>query len=729
MNQRFIRRNRVDERLALSVACGSGLAATLGGARPTGLLVVDSLLVFVTAAAVVWASASASWWALASASGAAAVLAFEPLAAAFGALGFLAGLDVGLWRRDRTAVRVGVGGIAVNVLIRSEFEPFFGFSALVGLSICALVFLLGMLRRPSQVRRVGWLVAGAAAGVFAASLLCVGLAALSARSGLTNASRSARQGVAALNAGDYERAAKLFEQSAQNFESADGHLGGLLAAPGRLVPGVAQNVAAGRDLAAAAAEATAQAAGALRQVDPSKLRVAGGRIDLDEIRAVGAPLERVRVAFDGLRAVVEEVDSPWLVGPVQAELVEIDDEFASNEPRLDNAIEAVRLAPQMLGSERLRRYLILFTTPAEARGLGGFVGSFVVLEIDEGALSVTDFGRTSELSRLTSGADCSACDPELLQRYGRFGFSSGEDGTTGTVLFSNVTMPAHFPYIAAAVQAIYPQGRGEQIDGVLVMDPYVVQALMQYSGPIEVPALDTVVQPNNAAEFLLRDQYILGENKGARVEALDALGKGAIEAVLSGVLPEPPELARDFGPLVSERRLLMWTDNPDEQLLLDRVGMLGSIPTLDERDGGFSVSVTNGSANKIDVFLDRTSSVELVEDEAGRRLVADVTLTNNAPAVGLPRYVIGNAFGAPDGSSRLFVSFYGVPELMEITSNGEPFGVEALPEAGWMAFSSFITLQSGETRTFQLTFQLPERALGDTTPSSPTLWTQPLADR
>jgi len=473
----------------------------------------------------------------------------------------------------------------------------------------------------------------------------------------------------------------------------------------------------------------AQAAGALHQVDPSKLRVDDGRIDLAGIQALGAPLGRLRVALNGLRAVVEDVDSPWLVGPLQAELVEIDDKLASNESQLDIAIEAVRLAPQMLGSERLRRYLLMFTSPAEARGLGGFVGSFVVLEIDEGALSVTDFGRTSELSTPTSGAVCSVCDVELLQRYGRFGFSTGEGGATGKGLFSNVTMPAHFPYVAEAVQAIYPQGRDEQIDGVLVLDPYVVQALMRYSGPIEVPALDTVVQPNNAAEFLLRDQYILSDDKAARVEALDTLGRGAIAAVLSGAFPELPDMARDFGQLVSERRLLMWTDNPDEQLLLDRVGMLGSIPALDKRDGGFSVSVTNSSANKIDVFLDRTSSVELVEDEAGRRLVADVTLTNNAPVAGLPRYVIGNAIDAPDGSSRLFVSFYGVPELMEITSNGEPIGVEALPEAGWMAFSTYIMLHSGETRTFQLTFQLPQRSPGDTRPSSPTLWTQPLADR
>ena len=65
-------------------------------------------------------------------------------------------------------------------------------------------------------------------------------------------------------------------------------------------------------------------------------------------------------------------------------------------------------------------------------------------------------------------------------------------------------------------------------------------------------------------------------NPAAIVEALDTLGIGAIAAVLGGSLPEPPVVARDFGPLVAERRLLMWTDDIEEQAFLDRIGMLGA---------------------------------------------------------------------------------------------------------------------------------------------------------
>ena len=73
---------------------------------------------------------------------------------------------------------------------------------------------------------------------------------------------------------------------------------------------------------------------------------------------------------------------------------------------------------------------------------------------------------------------------------------------------------------------------------------------------------------------------------------------------MAGSLPEPTQLARDLGPLVADRRLLMWAAAEDEQSLLRGAGMLGEIPPLDGGDG-WSVAVTNASASKIDTYLQR----------------------------------------------------------------------------------------------------------------------------
>jgi hypothetical protein len=731
---RFVRRNRVDEAKASLIGVVGGVVASAAGAHPTGAAAVDVVMVALAAGMVTWASASAPWWAVTAAAGIGAAVAVDPLVAVVGGVGFGIGLWVGLRRRDLPEVRAVIGAIAVNALIRSDIDGLFGLSAIVAIIVCMSLFVAGVARRPSAVRRPAFIVAGVTAVWAVLALIAGAVSVFAARSDVTAGNRHAREALSLLNDGQYAAAADLFEQSSVAFGAADDRLGGPIAAPAMLVPIVAQNLAAGADLAAAASMAMSEAAVGVRAVDPSSLRLVDGAIDLDAIRAVEAPLTSVQDALLSLRATTEEVQSPWLLGRVQEEIAELEAGFDENETRLQNAIDAVRVAPAMLGGEGERRYLVLFSTPAEARGVGGFVGNYAEVLVENGRLSVPAFGRTSELSEASRGGSCDGCPAEMLQRYARFGLNTGEGGAIGPVPWSNITMPAHYPYIAETAEVLYREGTGVDVDGVILMDPYVIEALMSYTGPVEVPELGVTVEPDGAADFILRDQYILGEDKDLRVEALDTLGTAVIDKLLTSELPNPADLAREFGPLVGERRMLLWTNDPDERDLLARTGLLGGLPELDPANGGFAVTVNNRSGNKIDVFLERDITTEIVENTDGtRNLVADVTLTNTAPADGLPDYVIGNAVGLRRGTSRLFVSFYGPPTVESVTLAGAPIAVEALPEAGWTALATLIELGPGESGTYRLVYDLPPAdpnadpgEASEAAPPAPVTWEQPL---
>jgi hypothetical protein len=728
---RFVRRNRVDERSAVAIAIVGGLLAGIAGARPTGSSTVDIALVTLFAAITVWASASAPWWAVASACGIGGALALDPLVAAVGFAGFGVGLWIGIRRRDLAEIRAVLGAVAVNVLIRSELDGFLGLSATVGIGLCIGLFVLGVWRRPRAIRRPVWIATGALAGLAVLAVIGAAASAAASQSDLTAGGERAQDGIDALNDGDYAAAAAFFGDAAEAFDRADRKLNSVVAAPARLVPGVAQNLSAGAELAAAADGAMATAASALRQIDPATLRLVDGAIDIDAVRAVEAPLLEVQETLVRFRTVADDVDSPWLLGRLQDELAELEEELDANEPRLDDALTAVRIAPRMLGADGLRRYLLLFTTPAEARGLAGFVGNYAEITIDGGRIGVTGFGRRSELDEYVgeNGATCTECPEELLTRYGPFGLTAGPDGGADDTVWTAITLPAHFPYVGVSAQSLYPQSGGRPVDGVISVDPYVIQALMQYTGPIEVPELGVTVQPDAAAQFILEDQYVLaGDDANAdRIDGLETLGQNAIQDLLAGELPEPSALARDLGPLVAEHRLLMWTEDPDEQAFLDTVGMSGAMPALVD-DTGFALFVANAGASKIDVFIDRsvTTSIETADDGT-RTLVADVEIANNAPTSGLPPYVIGNAVDLPAGTSKLLVTFYGPQVLERIESGGETVGVQRLPEAGWTAYSLNVAVPAGESLRYRLTFALPM----ETTVEPPVIteWVQPLTGR
>ena len=83
----------------------------------------------------------------------------------------------------------------------------------------------------------------------------------------------------------------------------------------------------------------------------------------------------------------------------------------------------------MLGADGQRRYLIMFTTPAESRGITGFFGNYADVTIDNGAIEVTEFGRHSDLSAVVNenGAFCTGCPQEFVDRYGPYSLAMGPE--------------------------------------------------------------------------------------------------------------------------------------------------------------------------------------------------------------------------------------------------------------------------------------------------------------
>jgi hypothetical protein len=721
------RKNRVVEQSAAMVGVASGVACAFAGARPVSSPTVSVVMLALCGFLVAWAGASASWWALALAAAAAVLVAGAPVVVVLAAVAFVAACVVGARKRELTLVRAVSAGLVVNALARSELAVFFGASSLVAVAACMLIVVVGVKRRPRRIRKRVWkgsAVAGVAALV---ALLGFGVAAASARPPLTEGNRLARSGLDALNQGQFDTAVQLFDSAERSFGRAEAQLTKPWAWPAHLIPVVSQNAAAATELAAAATEVSADIASTLRTIDVETVRVIDGQIDLAAVEALAAPFESMEAALNGLDDSVEQVDSPWLAGRVAAELDELRSDIARNDVKLQTAQEAVRLAPQMLGADGDRHYLLLFTTPAEARGLGGFPGNFAELRTSDGRIDMTRFGRISELQEVAKANGAQVVGPSgFLDRYGRFGYELGPDGTLPGAPWSNITIPPDFPTVAEVAVELYPQSGGRSIDGVILADVFVLEAILGFAGPVEVDGWPVPISQENAAQVLLKDQYLIEEN-AERIDFLDEVARSTMDAVLGGALPAPVDLARTLGPLAAEGRLLMWTTDPSEQGLLFESNMLGAFPEFGGADG-IGIALTNLGGNKIDAYLGRSLSYESTYDEASGITSATMTLTltNTAPASGLPGYVIGNGVNVPMGTNRLRICVYSPLSLDSAVLVGddeerpweriEEFGVTAYCRAANVASESSLVI------TLQLSGVLPDPT------AALQVWTQPMAE-
>ena len=256
-----------------------------------------------------------------------------------------------------------MAGLAVNVLARAQLDVGFGMTSLVAITVSTVVLFAGIRRLSPVVRRTVYVVAAAAVVVAAVSSVAFGLAALRARHAFRDGVRLAEAAVASLEDGDYDSASIEFEQAAAALQLAHADISSPWGRGAGFVPVVAQHYDAAVNLSAAGARGSAITAAALADIDLEALHVDRGHVDLAAVSDLTEPLGRVETALTDLHAIVEQSDSPWLVEPAQYEIADFQESIAAHLPQLENAVDAIEMAPRLLGADEPVSYLVLFTSP------------------------------------------------------------------------------------------------------------------------------------------------------------------------------------------------------------------------------------------------------------------------------------------------------------------------------------------------------------------------------
>jgi hypothetical protein len=352
----------------------------------------------------------------------------------------------------------------------------------------------------------------------------------------------------------------------------------------------------------------------------------------------------------------------------------------------------------MLGADGVRHYFIAFTTPAESRGLGGFMGNWALLTADHGRLELTRSGRSADIDSAKGDPPRTlVAPPDYVARYGPLHPEQQ---------LRDVTLSPDFPSVAQAIESTYPQTRGgEQIDGVIEMDPYALAAMLRITGPVRVKGIDQPLSADNAADYLLRQQYLAFDATADRVDALDSAAHQTFDAFIRNKNIRPTQLVNVFGPLVQQRRILASSTDPAVDALLRRFGMDGAFPSAAGGDL-FGLATDNAGNNKMDVYLDRSIDYEATVDPATGSVdaTATVTLHNDAPSSGLPDYVIGVRPDAhqPRGTNWMWFNFYSPEDLVGATMDGKPFQIGSQQEFGVHVYQTFLAVPSKGTTTIVL---------------------------
>lgn len=693
----------------IAIGLASGAVAAAAGTDPVGDTLLSAVIVTVTVAVVCRIGSAAprpvlAWMVLVAGISTAWLPGILAAAGVFTLVHLGRQFPLFAATSPRAAtVSSALAGSAMVLASRSDLDQFLGASTVVGVLIGLVIVVAGLARSGRRDR----LAVGLASLVVAISVVgaSVGFGSrlLSVTEELNDAEQLVRDGLRQLGTADLRAAEASFRQASSQFEEADNRLRSPIGVGAAAVPVVAQHRSAATVLSSRAAAVTDRAADLLAGLGDDALSLVDARIDLDTIAAFDTTLEEIQDSLDMLDDDISRLSSPWLLQPAVDQLDDLRTEISQQRARAERAAGIIDVLPAMLGGDDERVYLLLFTTPAEARGLGGFTGNWAEITVDEGQVTVSDFGRASELDEASPAGTRTVSGPrEWVERYGVYGFTNGPGRTVGADPFKNITMSPFMASTGEVVADLYPQSGGRAIDGVFVADVYVLAELLRFTGPVEVPGTNRRVNAGSAAEFLLNTQYTIPD-KAQRIDSIAETSNVVVERLLGGsVTLAPSRLLRALGPMAEQGRLAAWATKPSEQALLDQIGLAGTMRPL-ATDDAMTIAFNNAAGNKIDYYLEATGRYEArVEPNGTVEGSIEVTLKNTAPSEGQPRYVIANAIDAPLGTNQTLLSIFTALPTSQLTVDGASVAGPMNLEGGYFVTDVLVLVPPGETRTVRL---------------------------
>ena len=324
---------------------------------------------------------------------------------------------------------------------------------------------------------------------------------------------------------------------------------------------------------------------------------------------------------------------------------------------------AISAGPLLAGTDKPKRYLISFQNSAEARGTGGILGAYALIELDKGSLKVLRTGSNASLYGISLTEIPITMPAEFLKLYGK-----------NPAILQNSNLSPHFPYGAQIWMGLWKKKYGEQLDGVIAVDPTALSYILTATGEIRLKSGEKITSENVVEETLKNAYERYEKDNDARKQYLVDIMNATAAKLTKGEYSKI-KMAKALRDGVKANRILIYSTNKDAQEKLAEV-KLGGYLTL-EANNEYRAVIQNIDASKLDYYLDRSVVIESKSCEKDRQTQVRIRVTNTLKTgVGLSPYVLTRADkGKPaslvTGAHRFKVFIYGPTDAKLISVSRE----------------------------------------------------------
>ncbi len=559
--------------------------------------------------------------------------------------------------------------------------------------------------RPARRRRiVVWSVVGGLLLALVAAGAWVGVRALQAQSELRALVPLADELQAAASDRDLDALQSVADRVASHSARAAELTGDPVWRAAEIIPFAGNNLRAVRvvstQLDAISSQGVQPLLGVVRDAGDGAL-IVDGAIDLELLASAQAPLASAAGVFAAAGIELTQIDRSGLLAELDEAVDRLQTVVLGGAEAVGAASDATLLLPAMLGSDGPRTILLMFQNNAEPRTGGGLTGTFAQFDAVGGAISLVGQGDSGDFP--ASAEEILPVPETDVQLY----------GPDVARFVQNATSPTDFELSAQLAAAWWQRATGVTADTVISVDPLVIRALVEASGPLTLPD-GTQLTADDFVQRILVDPYMTLDQE-EQTTFLQGVTAAAFAQLLSGGAP-PLALMTALAEPIRDGRVAIWSAHESENALVRDTAVGGPLARhrIAQPDT-FAVYFNDGGGSKLSSFLEvdiQPGTASCREDERDEAVLA-VTLTNTAPAdaATFPPSMTGAGTGiAPPGYLTMNVSVAAPPGYTSLgaTTPDERLLTVDVDDRGFPTSLAQVQLAPGASLEVTFRFVAPE---------------------
>ncbi len=377
-------------------------------------------------------------------------------------------------------------------------------------------------------------------------------------------------------------------------------------------------------------------------------------------------------------------------------------------------VDAVQM---IFGQEGYHKYLVVFQNSNELRPLGGFAGSYAVVEVQKGEVSwEIPSGGTYDLQ---GQMNLRLKPPVPLQMVNK------------KWEFQDANWWSHLPASAAVMEDMYKEARGSSIDGVITVNSDVLERIVEVTGPIKSEQFDQPLTKKNILRKIQQSEEEIEQNSNKKPKAiLSRLSDKLMEKVKSGKKIDLLHLAVEAYQALNEKQIQVYMEDNKTQETLRSFGWTGEILPANPKQDYLHLVHANLQGQKSNAKIDEKLKLKTSIKSDGsivNKLMINRTHTADPthPVYGATNFSHIRAY-VPKGSKLVETNGFEFPPeeafrapednyrthptLKELVKNekfNKKTGAKISQQFGKTVFSHWLVTKPGETSKAYIKYKLP----------------------